>query len=315
MNFNPKYASLVLKGMAMGAADVIPGVSGGTIAFITGIYEELLGSIKSVDLSALKLLTQFKFKEFWRHINGKFLLSVVGGIAISIFSLAKLMKYLLDSFPIFVWSFFFGLILASTLMVGRTIKKWNVGAMLALVAGAAAAYSITVVTPASTPEAWWFIIISGAIAICAMILPGISGAFILLLLGKYEYIIAAVSELRVGILALFVVGAVTGIVAFSHVLSWLLKKYHTATIALLTGFMVGSLNKIWPWKETLSTFVDRHGVEKVLIEKNILPTTFEQLTGQTAYLGWSIVFIVLGFSLIFGLEKIAGLISQNKEKK
>lgn len=206
MEKKKNYLLLVLRGCAMGAADVIPGVSGGTIAFITGIYEELINSIRSIDLKALRLLGSFQLKEFWKHINGNFLISVVAGIAISIFSLAKLMKYLLETHPLYIWSFFFGLIIISALMVSKEVKKWDLFAITSLIVGAVLAYTITVLTPTSTPETWWFIILSGAIAICAMILPGISGAFILLLLGKYEFIITAVSEFNIPVLITFLSG-------------------------------------------------------------------------------------------------------------
>lgn len=299
MKAKRNYLMLVLKGIGMGAADVIPGVSGGTIAFITGIYEELIGSIRSFDLTALRKLLKLDLKGFWKHINGGFLFSVLAGIGISIFSLAKVMKYLLETHPIFVWSFFFGLIIASAWLVAREVKRWGVGSVVALVAGAVAAYMITVLSPASTPDAWWFIMLSGAIAICAMILPGISGAFILLLLGKYAYIIGAVSAFDIPVLLLFAVGAVVGIISFSHLLSWLLAKHHGMTVALLTGFMVGSLNKIWPWKEPLS-------------ERSILPGTFEQLTGQPAMLGWAVFFMVVGFGLIWGIERAAAVLSRKR---
>lgn len=305
---------LVLKGCAMGAADVVPGVSGGTIAFITGIYEELINSIKSIDLQALKLLLTFKLAEFWKKINGTFLLSVVGGIAISIFSLAKLMTWLLVNHPIYIWSFFFGLIIISSVLVAKEIKKWDIFTLISLLAGAAAAYTITVMSPASTPNTWWFIILSGAIAICAMILPGISGAFILLLLGKYTYILTAVSNLDVGTILLFVVGAVAGIISFSHLLSWLLKNYHTLTVALLTGFMVGSLNKVWPWKHTLETYIDTHGVEQVLVETNVSPGKFAEITGSDPLIWQAIVMCVAGILLIGGIEYIGKKLGLENEK-
>ena len=286
----------------MGAADVVPGVSGGTIAFIAGIYEELVDSIKSINLHALKLLFTLKLKAFWQQINGSFLFSILLGIGISIFSLAKLMTWLLEHYPIQIWSFFFGLIIASTVLVAKEIQRWHAGTVIALIIGAAVAYVITILSPSETPNAWWFIILSGAIAICAMILPGISGAFILLLMGKYAYILVAVSDLQFGILLLFAFGAVTGIVSFSHLLSWLLKKHHTATVATLTGFMVGSLNKVWPWKETLETYTDSHGAVHPLVEANINPAAFEQLTGTPSFLWQAILLCIFGFVLIFGLE-------------
>ncbi|MCC8172957.1 MAG: DUF368 domain-containing protein [Odoribacter sp.] len=295
------YVLLVLKGMGMGAADVVPGVSGGTIAFITGIYAELLNSIKSIDLTALKLLGQLRFKEFWRKINGSFLISVVGGIAISIFSLAKLMTYLLHNYPIATWAFFFGLIIASCFLVSKEVKAWNINTIIALLFGAAAAYTITVLNPAVTPHTWWFIILSGAIAVCAMVLPGISGAFILVLLGQYVFILGAVSELNIQVILLFIVGAIIGIISFSHLLSWLLKTYPNMTIALLTGFMIGSLNKVWPWKN-VDGYAIAEGGEMLEIEKNVLPANFE---GNPHVLE-AIIMCFVGFFLIWGIEYAAG---------
>lgn len=289
----------------MGAADVVPGVSGGTIAFITGIYEELLNSIKNINISAIKLLFTFKLKHFWGKINGNFLFALVLGIGISIFSLAKIMTWLLANEPIVTWSFFFGLIIASALTVSRDVSKWNWSAVVSLFAGIALAFMITVITPASTPDAWWFIIISGSIAICAMILPGISGSFILLLLGKYAFIMTAVSNLQFNIIALFGVGAVVGLMAFSRVLSWLLEHFRNATIALLTGFMIGSLNKIWPWKEVMETYTDSHGHLKPLVESNILPSTYQSINGIDSQLWFAILFCIIGFALIFVVEIIS----------
>lgn len=304
MKQHRNYLMLILRGCAMGAADVVPGVSGGTIAFITGIYEELIESIKSIDLQALKLLARFRWKECWRKINGSFLLAVVAGIGISIFSLAKLMTWLLANHPIYIWSFFFGLIIASSILVAKEIESWGPGTVIALAAGAAAACWITLMAPAQTPDTWWFILLSGAIAICAMILPGISGAFILLLMGKYSYILEAVSNLEIGILLLFAVGAVAGIVSFSHLLSWLLKNYHRITVATLTGFMIGSLNKVWPWKQTLLTYTDSHGVQKALLEQNISPDRFAELTGNDPLLWQAVLMCAAGLFLIIGIEAI-----------
>ncbi|HIW10069.1 MAG TPA: DUF368 domain-containing protein [Candidatus Rikenella faecigallinarum] len=309
------YLMLVLKGIGMGAADVIPGVSGGTIAFITGIYEELIGSIRSFDLTALRQLLRLDLRCFWKHVNGNFLVSVLLGIGISIFSLAKLMQYLLENHPIFVWSFFFGLIIASSWLVAREVKRWSIGTVISLVVGVAAAYVITVLNPVQTltNPSWWFIILSGAVAICAMILPGISGAFILLLMGMYSFVIGAVSTFQWSVLLLFAVGAVAGIISFSHLLSWLLEKFHGLTVALLTGFMLGSLNKIWPWKETLEYYMDSHGVQQPLVEQNILPSTYAQVSGEPALLGWAIVFMAVGFFLIWGIEKAAAVLSRKRE--
>ena len=309
-----RYIVLALKGCAMGMADVVPGVSGGTIAFISGIYEELLDSIRSVDATALRLLLRFRLAEFWRHINGRFLLPVLLGIAVAIFSLARLMTYMLTNHPIAIWSFFFGLIVASALLVARQIGRWEWRTVLAFAVGAAAAWWITVATPAETPDDWWFVMLSGAIAICAMILPGISGAFILLLLGKYQYIMHAVGEFDIPVIAVFVIGAAAGIISFSHLLSWLLKHWHDVTVAVLMGFMVGSLNKVWPWKETVETYLDSHGVAQPLVQNNIAPGTFEQLTGQPSLLVQAILLGIVGFLVIYGIELVARMIVKKQEE-
>ncbi len=298
------YLLLTLKGMGMGAADVVPGVSGGTIAFIAGIYEELVNSIKSINLNALKLFFSGKFAAFWKAINGNFLLAVVLGIGISIFSLAKGLEYLLHHYPILVWSFFFGLILASAIYVGGSIKKWKAGTIIAGIAGVVVAYFITAISPAEANITWFFIFISGSIAICAMILPGISGSFILVLLGMYEFILGAVSDLNIPVLLVFIAGALIGIIAFSNLLSWLIKNYHNFTIATLTGFMIGSLNKVWPWKEVTETFIDRHNVVRPLTERNILPATYENLTGNQAWLAGALLLAIVGFGLIFAIESL-----------
>lgn len=313
MNFS-RYIVLALKGCAMGMADVVPGVSGGTIAFISGIYEELLDSIRSVNATALKLLLKLRLGEFWRHVNGSFLLPVLLGIAIAIFSLARLMTYLLTYHPIAIWSFFFGLIIASSVLVARQVGHWNWRTVLAFAVGAVAAWWITVATPAETPNDWWFVMLSGAIAICAMILPGISGAFILLLLGKYQYIMQAVGDFNIPVIAVFVIGAVAGIISFSHLLSWLLKHLHDITVAVLMGFMVGSLNKVWPWKETVETYLDSHGVAQPLVQHNVAPGAFEQLTGQPSLLVQAILLCAVGFLAIYGIELLARIIVKKEEK-
>ncbi len=293
----------------MGAADVVPGVSGGTIAFITGIYEELINSIKSINLSALKLLFSFKLVAFWKSVNGNFLVSVLLGIGISVFSLAKGLAYLLHHYPILVWAFFFGLIVASAIYIARTIKKWKAGTIISGIAGIVIAWFITVLSPAEANTSWLFIFISGSIAICAMILPGISGSFILVLLGMYKFILSAVGDLNIPVILVFLAGAAIGIIAFSNLLSWLLKNFHNLTIAMLSGFMVGSLNKVWPWKEVTETFIDRHGEVKPLAERNILPGTYEQLTGHDSWLLGAVLLAIAGFALIFVIE---GLTKQKK---
>lgn len=300
-----EYLLITLKGMGMGAADVVPGVSGGTIAFITGIYPELIDSIKSVNFNSLKLFFTGKFKAFWNEINGNFLLAVVLGIGISILSLAKGLEYLLNHHPILIWSFFFGLIIASAIYVGKDIGRWNAATFIALAAGTAIAYFITVITPAEAHTSYIFVFLSGSIAICAMILPGISGSFILVLLGMYKFILGAVSSFNLPVIAVFLTGAAIGIVLFSNILSWLLKRYYDLTIALLAGFMIGSLNKVWPWKEVVETFIDRHGEIKPLLEQNVLPANYEALTGHPSQLLGAISLAIAGFALIFIVEGIS----------
>ncbi|HYX07289.1 MAG TPA: DUF368 domain-containing protein [Bacteroidales bacterium] len=296
---------ITLKGMGMGAADVVPGVSGGTIAFISGIYEELINSIKSINFKALKVLFREGPLSFWKFINGNFLVALFLGIGISVVSLARIIEYVLENQPVLIWSFFFGLIVASAWFVGKKITNWNAGKIISVITGIAFAWYITSVTPAQTPVSYWFIFLSGALAICAMILPGISGSFILLLLGKYQFVLNAVNGLKVDIIIIVGLGAVVGLLSFSNLLSWLLKKYHDMTIALLAGFMVGSLNKIWPWKITVSTFIDSHGIEKPLVEKNVLPDTYQAVTSTDNHLLWAILLAILGFLIILLVEKFS----------
>lgn len=312
MNFT-RYVMLALKGCAMGMADVVPGVSGGTIAFISGIYEELLDSIRRIDLTALKLLFKGRIGMLWRHVNGAFLAPVLLGIALAVFSLAHLMTYLLTHHPIAIWSFFFGLIIASALLVARQIGRWGGQTILSFVVGTAVAWWITVASPTQTPDAWWFVMLSGAIAICAMILPGISGAFILLLLGKYQFLMQAIGDLNIPVIVIFGIGAAAGIISFSHLLSWLLKRWHDVTVAALMGFMVGSLNKVWPWKEVVETYVDSRGKVQPLVESNIAPGTFEALYDKPALLAEAILLCVAGFMTIYGIEQLARYV-QNRRK-
>lgn len=293
------YALLVAKGMGMGAADVVPGVSGGTIAFISGIYEEFINSLKSLDHKALRTLIKEGPKAFWKKINGSFLLSVFGGIGISVLSLVKLIHYLLENQPVMIWSFFFGLIIASAWVVSRKVTQWNFANVLFLLGGIAIAYFITQGTPAETPNDLWFIFVSGAIAICAMMLPGISGSFILLLLKKYETIIEAVKDLDLAIIFTFMLGCATGLVSFSHLLSWMFRKFHNATVALLTGFMLGSLEVVWPWKIVKEMRLNSKGEEVPFLYESVLPNNF---TGNPQTLG-AITLMVVGLVLIIWLER------------
>lgn len=290
----------------MGAADVVPGVSGGTIAFISGIYEELLHSIKSVNLNSLKVLFKDGIKTFWKTINGNFLTALIIGIAVSILSLARAILFLLENFPIHLWSFFFGLILASAFVIAGDIKKWAAGVLIAIFIGTSIAYSITIISPAETTTANWFIFLSGAVAICAMILPGISGSFILLLMGKYEFILSALKDLNITVIAIFSAGCITGLLGFSHLLSWMFTKYRDLTIGLLAGFMIGSLNKVWPWKETLQWRINSKGEKVPFIQENILPGEYEQIYNEPSYLMGAVLLFVAGFLIIYLLEKLVG---------
>jgi putative membrane protein len=289
----------------MGTADVIPGVSGGTVAFITGIYDELLHSINQINANALKLVLRFRLKEFWQAINGKFLFTLMAGLVTSLLSLAKLMVYLLNTYPILVWSFFFGLILISAPLVLREIKHWNWQTLLAFISGIGVAYYITVVTPTESPIHLPFIFFSGALAICAMILPGISGAFILLLIGKYQYMITALINLDIPVVLVFASGCVVGILSFSRLLSWVLKHYHAITVAVLAGFMLGSLNKVWPWREVLEYATNSKGEQIAVFDRSILPHRHFEVTGNDPLILQSILMMALGIFIVVLIERVA----------
>ncbi|MDO6472283.1 DUF368 domain-containing protein [Maribacter sp. 1_MG-2023] len=293
------YTFISLKGMAMGIAELVPGVSGGTIAFVTGIYEEFITSINNVNLTTLKVLKEEGFKKFWEKLNGNFLLSLVIGMMSSIFSLSKVIAWLLEEHPITTWSFFFGLVLASVIFVAKSIKRWNILAVVLFIIGTVSAFYITTLPPSASSGSLPFIFLSGAIAICAMVLPGISGSFILVLLGSYKTVLEAVNEKDFGIIITFAFGAAFGILSFARVLKWMFTNYKDATLAVLTGFILGSLNKIWPWKNIIE--IIQIGKKEIIIDENISPFAFQgdnQLT-------FAIVAAVIGFSLIFILEKSA----------
>ncbi|MEA4868163.1 MAG: DUF368 domain-containing protein [Bacteroidia bacterium] len=289
-----KYLLTFIKGIGMGAADVVPGVSGGTIAFMTGIYEELIDSLRSIDHAAISLLLKGKVNEFWLKINGKFLLTLFSGILLSIFTLARLMGYLLIHHPVPLWSFFFGLIIASAIFILKHIDKWRIPYVLALVAGIAIAAWISLVSPGETTEELWFVFVSGMIAICAMILPGISGSFILLLMGKYAFMMTAIKDFNIAVIVVFALGAGLGLISFSHFLGWLLKRYYKTTIALLSGFMAGSLVKVWPWKKP-------SGLAEG-IDFPAMPSYYEQITGNDPQLFLAVLFLLIGVLLVWGLE-------------
>ncbi|MBT8316540.1 MAG: DUF368 domain-containing protein [Lutibacter sp.] len=296
------YFVILLKGIAMGAADVVPGVSGGTIAFISGIYEELLSSISAINFKTLKLFKTTGFKATWKALNGNFLLSLVTGIFISVLSLAKLISWLLENHPILVWSFFFGLVLASILYIGKQITQWNTFIVFGLLVGAAIAYYVTTLQPLiSENSSPLFLFLAGALAICAMILPGISGAFILVLLGAYKPVLEAIHNRDFKLIAILGLGAIVGLLTFSKVLKWLFSNYKNYTLAVLTGFILGSLNKIWPWKETITWRLNSKGINVPLNELSISPFSYE----GDAQLTLAIALSILGFALIIVLEKLA----------
>src|SRR5690606_3873706 len=310
-----QYLIVTAKGLAMGAADVVPGVSGGTIACISGIYEELIETIHNIDLGFFKIWKKEGFLKAWRHYNLSFLLALFGGIFISILSFAKLITWLLTDSPILVWSFFFGLVVASIVYVGRQITNWRLSIILALIISTVLSYFITIADPVGTPESIWFLFLAGFVAIIAMILPGISGAFILLLLGAYRTVIGFITQLSEGIttmnsslffnafgkLLVFGLGAILGLKMFSRVLNWMFKHHKNTTLAVLTGFMIGALNKIWPWKEVLQYRTNHDGEQIPLIERSILPSNY---AGDPQVL-YAILFAIIGFLTIFLLERIA----------
>lgn len=300
------YALLYLRGMAMGAADVVPGVSGGTIAFITGIYEELIDSIRSVTPAAFRILFTEGIPAFWARVNGWFLLVLLAGIATSVFSLARLITWLLDTWPVPVWSFFLGLIACSAWFVGRRIGHWTPGHVGLLVLGAVFAWWLTAASPAAAPLTLLNVFLAGCIAICAMILPGISGSFILLLLGMYAHVLGAVKGFDLALLGVFAGGCLVGLLVFSHVLGWLLDRFHWGTLSVLTGFMVGSLNKVWPWKQTLTWRTNSHGEQVPLLQANVLPGGYADASGLDPMLPAALVCMAAGLLLVWGVDRIAG---------
>ena len=308
-----KYFLLYAKGLAMGAADVVPGVSGGTIAFISGIYDELLRSIARVPEATLSLL-RGRIRDAWQMANATFLLVLLCGIMTSILSFARLITYLMAQHPIPLWSFFFGLILVSTYVVGREIGRWNWTRVLSFVLGLAFAYWITVAAPMQWGSDLPTLFLAGAIAICAMILPGISGSLILLLLGLYSVVLGAVKELDLLVLAVFASGCLVGILSFARLLSWLLSRWRDLSLAFLTGLMLGSLNKVWPWKEVVSWRLDSKGEQVPLLESNLLPGQFADISGQDPQLLLAVVLAVGGIALVLGLEWLASRLSADSAR-
>ena len=326
------YLLVSVKGACMGAADVIPGVSGGTIAFIMGIYDEFVGSIARVDSEAVKFLLKGRLRDFWKHINGSFLLAIVAGIGVSVVSLAGLMQMLLSDFPIQTWAFFFGLIVASSIFILRGISGWKWSDGLFLVLGCVLGVVVCTLSPTKTPDALWFIFLSGAIAICAMILPGISGSFILLILGKYQYIMGCISGLVAGedfaanllIIAVFLVGAVVGIISFSKFLHWLLARWHKETLIVLAGFIIGSLVKVWPWSNMeaivcsqfpevalLAETAEASGTETALAALDAAVTTYASTVDL--HIPGAVIFALIGFGLVTGIEIAGKMITEKNQ--
>lgn len=304
------YISIILKGFAMGAANVIPGVSGGTIALITGIFERIIDAIKSFDGTAIKLFFIGKFKEFAKHVDLYFLIAVFSGAVASVVTLAKLLEYLFTNYPVFVWSFFFGLILASVYYVGKTIKKWNLSVVITFVIGTAIALVITFMNPATQNDSFFYLILCGVVAICSMILPGLSGSFILILMGNYELVmIQAVNNVDIKILIPVIIGAGGGLIAFSHILSWIYKKYKDQTISTLTGFILGSLGILWPWKNEIykidesGNFLLKEGEKIIQGYDRFIPNSI-----NTEVI-FAIILMIAGIITISLIEKIAS----NKE--
>lgn len=326
-----QYLAITAKGLAMGAADAVPGVSGGTIAFISGIYEELISTISNINFSLFSTLKNQGLNAFWKQLNGNFIVALLIGIAISFVTFMQLAKFLIENHPVFIWSFFFGLIIASILYIGKQIKTWNIKIISAMILGGLLAYYITTIPPLANNENPYFLFVAGAIAICAMILPGISGSFILLILGAYKTLSDAIHDYNFKHIFIFIGGAIVGLLSFSKVLKWLFKNYENTTLAVLTGFIIGSLNEIWPWKQTISVFSKMEGTEmafsnvtelgsisvfqrntqdfenyKVMLEKSISPFTYSEINnGIDSQLFYAILFMVLGFSTILLLELTA----------
>ena len=301
-----QYLSTIFKGIAMGAANVVPGVSGGTIALITGIFERLIDAIKSFNLKAAKLLFSFKFKEFAKHTDLYFLIALFSGVLIAVVTLAKLFDYLFINYPVYIWSYFFGLVLASVFFVGKTVSKWSLSVIVTFIIGTAVAIVISVLNPAKEDSSFLYLILCGVVAICSMILPGLSGSFVLILMGNYQLVmIDAINNRDLGILIPVGIGAVAGLIAFSHVLSWVFKKYRNQTISLLTGFILGSVSILWPWqkavylKDDAGEIIVKKGKMVVEHYERFLPDSFDQ---QVIF---AIGFVILGIITIWAVEKAA----------
>ena len=299
-----EHLLIFLKGMAMGAADVVPGVSGGTIALIAGVYERLLAALGACTPNKLVWLARGRVKETWRAVDGTFLAALLGGILTSIASVASLISYLLEAHPELIWSFFFGLILVSVYVVGREVQRWNLGTIALTLAATAFAYLLTSAGALQWPATLPMIFLAGAIAICAMILPGISGSFILVLLGLYATVLGAVRSFDLTLLTVFALGCLAGMLSFSRLVSWLLLHARSATMAVATGLLIGSLNKVWPWKQTLTWRENSHGAMEPMQQANLLPANYEALTGAPSHWLGGLALMAVAVVLVLGLEWI-----------
>lgn len=295
----------------MGIADAVPGVSGGTIAFITGMYEELLHSLNEIDRDAFRLLIRFNLAAWWKKINGNFLLTVLAGVITSLLVLVSILFNLIVHYPILISSFFFGVIFASVALVLKEIKTWGHKPITAFLLSALAGYLITTLSPTQTPETYWLVFICGALAICSMILPGISGAFILVLLGKYQLMINALLEFNLDIIFVFAAGGLLGLLGVARVITWVLDHYHHVTVAVLAGFILGSLNKVWPWRKGLEYATTRTGEQIAVFDKSILPWNFLSETGRDPQLFQAILVMALGVCIVIVTERIATRLKLN----
>lgn len=293
-----------LRGCGMGAADIVPGVSGGTIAFISGIYERLLTAISTAPDALLSSIRHRQLSRLWRELDATFLIVLLAGMLTSIVVAAGLVKYLMEHEPIRLWSFFFGLILAAIWHVGRQVSRYSPGVFAALLIGTVVSFAITLLAPTEMTVTGWTLFGAGAVAICAMILPGISGSFILLLMGMYAPVINAIDERAFSLLALFASGCIVGLLLFSRLIAWGLRRFNALAMALLTGFMVGSLNKVWPWKVTLEWGQDRHGNPVPLVQDNVSPLDYASVANEPHLLFSSLLLAALGIALVLVLERI-----------
>jgi putative membrane protein len=292
-------AGIFLRGLLMGAADIVPGVSGGTVAFITGIYDQLLDSIRAVDLAFLAKLSRLDITGAWQHINGRFLLALLLGIATSIFSLAQLVSWVLEHHPVPLWAFFFGLILASAAVLLREVDNWSAPNVLCLLSAGAVAVCIALSPVMSLEMGLAGVFLAGFLAVCAMILPGISGSFILVLLGMYSTTLVALKSLDLVFILVFVIGAGCGLLCFSRLLHWLLRRFHQGTMAVLTGFLFGSLLVVWPWKRVLEWVEGSHGQLKPAQQLPVSPLDYQIYTGQEPQLWFCLSLMIAGFAVVW----------------